>query len=111
MAKRHCPDQVMGIVEDGVKVFDEYGAAMLLTDIGEHYSSLNPHDILASLETLHSNNILHGDVRLENVLNIKGKPVWIDFAESYTTQFQQNKEHERNSLLECLEQKFGYRVS
>ena len=46
----------------------EDGAVLLLSSVGAPYSELAPKDILASLDALHENGILHGDARLENVV-------------------------------------------
>ncbi|KAG7349956.1 hypothetical protein IV203_012553 [Nitzschia inconspicua] len=83
MHKAHlvCPEEVMGVEEDGFAVF-ENGASLLLSDVGDHYSRLDPQSIMDSLKYLHQNRILHGDARLENVVCVNGKPCWIDFAES-----------------------------
>jgi serine/threonine protein kinase len=80
-AKQVCPDAVIGLVEDGFHTF-EYGAALLMSEVGEHFSSLTPQSIMDSLQKLHKSGIMHGDVRLENAVCVNGKPCWIDFAGS-----------------------------
>lgn len=67
VAKEKCPEHVVGVEEDGFKVFTD-GAVLLLSSVGEHYSKLVPQDIVNSLNVLHSNGILHGNPRLENVV-------------------------------------------
>ncbi|KAG7372613.1 hypothetical protein IV203_018756 [Nitzschia inconspicua] len=62
-----CPGEVMGVEEDGFADFEK-GAALLMSHVGEPFSSLNPQSIMDSLKSLHQNHILHGDARLENVL-------------------------------------------
>jgi hypothetical protein len=80
-AKKVCPDEVVGLEEDGFHTF-EGGAALLLTTVGEHFSNLSPQSIVDSLQRLHDSRIIHGDARLENVVCVDGKPCWIDFADS-----------------------------
>ena len=80
-AKKECPDEVIGLEEDGFHTF-EGGAALLLTKVGDHFSKLSPQSIVDSLQRLHDNGIIHGDARLENVVSVDGKPCWIDFADS-----------------------------
>jgi hypothetical protein len=71
---KRCPDEVMGVEENGFAIFDD-GAVLLLSDVGEHYSMLSksPQASMDSLRSLHQNQILHGDDRVENVVS----SVWL----------------------------------
>jgi hypothetical protein len=106
-AKEKCPDHVVGVEEDGFKVFTD-GAVLLLSSVGEHYSKLAPQDIVDSLNALHNNSILHGDARLENVVCVGGKPHWIDFAASSFVFGQGSRDSERNLLLSGVQERFNY---
>ena len=106
-----CPDTVMGIEEDGYAVLKD-GGALLMSKVGEHYSNLTPKDIVDSLKTLHDNGILHGDARLDNVVSVDRKPVWVDFAESYVLPAEpmvNASRRELKQLKDCVGKKFnGY---
>ncbi|KAG7363791.1 protein kinase domain containing protein [Nitzschia inconspicua] len=105
-AYRVCPGEVMGVEEDGFAVF-ERGAAMVLSEVGEHFSRLSPQSIMDSLKVLHQNRILHGDARLENVVWVRGMPRWIDFAEVYLEEFHKHQIVEREYLQECIRKRYG----
>ena len=47
-AKSKCPDQVMGVEEDGFQDFED-GVVMLMSNVGRHYSKLAPQYIFDSL--------------------------------------------------------------
>ena len=106
-AKKRCPDHVMGVEEDGFKEFED-GVVLLMSNVGEHYSKLAPQDIFDSLIVLHDNGILHGDARLENVVCVDRKPVWIDFAESAFVFGKMSSDEERGLLSQGIQQKFSY---
>mmetsp|Transcript_51793 Transcript_51793/g.78637 ORF Transcript_51793/g.78637 Transcript_51793/m.78637 type:complete len:506 (+) Transcript_51793:115-1632(+) len=109
-----CPEFVMKIEEDGFTTLQS-GAALILSDVGEHYSSINPQKIVDSLKRLHNQGILHGDARLENVVCVNGEPVWIDFADSIVSAAIPTpikKEMELEGLKKCVEENFcGYKAS
>ncbi|KAG7374925.1 hypothetical protein IV203_014020 [Nitzschia inconspicua] len=109
MEKAHlvCPEEVMGVEEDGFAVF-EHGAAILLSDVGDHYSRLDPQSIMDSLKQLHQNRILHGDARLENIVWVNGKPCWIDFAESSFEFAPMSQAAEYEQLRESILDRFRY---
>ena len=106
-AKKRCPDHVMGVEEDGFKEFED-GVVLLLSNVGEHYSKLASQDIFDSLIVLHNNGILHGDARLENVVCVDRKPVWIDFAESTFVFGKTSSDEERGLLSQGIQQKLSY---
>ena len=110
-----CPDEVMGVEEDGFAVFQNDGGALVMSEVGEHYSKLNPQSIVESLKTLHNNGIVHGDARLENVVSVDNKPVWIDFAGatySPAIPMKMKKDVELKGLKDCVAEKFnGYNAS
>ena len=110
VAKEKCPEHVVGVEEDGFKVFTD-GAVLLLSSVGEHYSKLAPQDIVNSLDVLHSNGILHGDPRLENVVCVDGKAHWIDFAACSLVCGQMSRDSERNLLLSRVQESFKYTPS
>jgi serine/threonine-protein kinase RIO1 len=99
----------MGVEENGFAIFDD-GAVLLLSEVGEHYSMLSksPQAIMDSLRRLHQNQILHGDARVENVVFMKGKPCWIDFAETTFVFSDLGPEAEETQLRESLRARFGY---
>ena len=107
-AKKACPDEVIGLEEDGFHIF-QGGAALLLSTVGEHFSKLSPQSIVDSLQRLHDNRIIHGDARLENVVCVGGKPCWIDFADSDllldTPLLMQS---EMDALIGYIKERFGY---
>ena len=113
-AHNDCPDFVMGVEEDGFAIL-EYGAALILSQVGMHYSKLDPQTIVESLKTLHEHGIVHGDARLENVVCVNEKPVWIDFADSIFSPaipMTTKKDMELEGLKACVEEKFnGYKAS
>ena len=106
-----CPDEVVGLEEDGFHIF-EGGAALLLSTVGEHFSKLSPQSIVDSLQRLHDNRIIHGDARLENVVCVDGKPCWIDFADSdlllETPLLMRN---EMDTLIGYVKEQFGYNAA
>lgn len=110
-----CPHEVMGVEEDGFAVFHDDGGALVMSEVGEHYSKLNPQSIVESLKTLHNNGIVHGDARLENVVSVDNKPVWIDFAGatySPAVPMKMKKDEELKGLKDFVTQKFnGYNAS
>lgn len=108
-AKNACPDEVMGLEEDGFHTFED-GAALLLSAVGDHFSKLSPQSIVDSLQRLHKSGIIHGDARLENVVCVNGKPCWIDFADSdLLLNAPLLKEREMNALIGCVRERFkGY---
>ena len=114
-AHAECPDTVMGVEEDGLAIFDDGGGALLLSHVGEHYSKLDPQSIVDSLKTLHKSGIVHGDARLENVVCVDGKPVWVDFADSIfspAAPMARTKNDELERLKACVIEKFnGYSAS
>jgi hypothetical protein len=82
-----CPNIVIGVEEGGFQRFvdknnEEVGAALLMSQVGKSYSDLPPKYIVDSLKELHYQNILHGDARLANVVNVNGNPMWIDLCAS-----------------------------
>jgi len=101
-----CSHLVVGIEEDGYVHFPDLGAALLISEVGEHYSKLGKKSILDSLEELHGNGILHGDARVENVVCVNGKPKWIDFGRARIhgnlDDVGKTKEIEVKSLLESI---------
>ena len=107
-----CPDEVMGVEENGFAVFDR-GAALLLSRVGDHHSRLDPQSIVDSLKTLHKSGIVHGDARLDNVVCVDGRPVWIDFADSiFSPAMPRAKADELEGLVADVMAKFnGYKPS
>lgn len=108
-----CPHEVMGVEEDGFAIFHDYGGgALVMSEVGEHYAKLNPQSIVESLKTLHNNGIVHGDARLENVVSVDNKPVWIDFAGatySPAIPMKMKKDEELKGLIGFVAEKFnGY---
>ena len=109
-AHRKCPELVMGVEADGFATLEQ-GAVMLLSEVGEHYSKLDPQDIVESLKALHRNGIVHGDARPENVVCVNEKPVWIDFSDSFLppVELPGQKAMELDLLRDCLAKRFdGY---
>eukprot|EP00977_Amphora_coffeiformis_P029901 scaffold43448_cov199-Amphora_coffeaeformis.AAC.2 len=49
--------------------------ALQLSQVGDHYSKLNPQSIVDSLETQHKSRFLHGDALVDNVMCMDGRPV------------------------------------
>lgn len=49
-AHNACPDVVMGVEEDGFAIFEDDGI-LLLSQVGGHYSKLDPQSIVDSLKT------------------------------------------------------------
>jgi len=80
-AMNTCPDEVIGLEEEGFQIFED-GAALLMSTVGRPFTELDPQSIVQSLQRLHDHGIVHGDARLENVVCVDGKPRWIDFADS-----------------------------
>ena len=76
-----CPDEVIGLEEEGFQTFED-GAALLVSTVGRSFTELDPQSIVESLQRLHDCGIVHGDARLENVVCVDGEPRWIDFADS-----------------------------
>uniref|UniRef100_A0A7S3P7P5 Protein kinase domain-containing protein n=1 Tax=Amphora coffeiformis TaxID=265554 RepID=A0A7S3P7P5_9STRA len=111
-AQSVCPDEVMGVEEDGFAVFED-GGALLLSQVGDHYSKLAPQAIVDSLKTLHKSGLLHGDARLDNVVCVDGRPVWVDFADSMflPAPMPMKMEEELEGLKVCVTEKFGYNAS
>lgn len=114
-AHEACPEAVMGIEEDGFAIFEDIGGALLLSKVGRHYSKLDPQSIVDSLKTLHASGIVHGDARLDNVVCVEEKPVWIDFADSIlspATPMVQTQDDEMETLKACVRRQFnGYNAS
>jgi len=112
MNKAHgeCPDEVMGVEEDGFAILEDgLSGALLLSQVGEHYSNLVPQSILDSLKTLHRSGILHGDARLDNVVCVDGKPVWIDFADARLLPgLMTSQQDELENLKACVKKTFRY---
>ena len=108
-AKNACPDEVVGVEEDGFHTFED-GAALVLSAVGDHFSTLSPQGIVDSLKRLHKSGIIHGDARLENVVGVNGKPCWVDFADSdLLLQAPLLMEREMNGLIGCVQERFeGY---
>lgn len=107
-----CPDEVMGVEEDGFAVFED-GASLILSQVGDHYSKLDPQSIVDSLKTLHKSGVVHGDARLDNVVCVDGRPVWVDFADSILSPaMARTKDDELERLKACVTEKFnGYNAS
>jgi tRNA A-37 threonylcarbamoyl transferase component Bud32 len=63
-----------------------------------------------SLKPLHKSGIVHGDARLENVVCVDARPVWIDFADSiFSPAMERTKREELETLKACISKKFnGY---
>ena len=77
-----CPHLVVDVEEDGFRLFENLGACLLFSEVGEHYSSLSKKKIIDSLVELHTNGVFHGDACLENVVCVDGEAKWIDFQKS-----------------------------
>ncbi|KAG7343447.1 protein kinase domain containing protein [Nitzschia inconspicua] len=109
-AHRMCPGEVMGVEENGFADF-ERGAALLMSQVGEHFSSLSPQSIMDSLKNLHQNHILHGDIRLENVVCVDGKPCWIDFADTEFDFNPRSQAAEREQLRGLIKEQYEYNAN
>ena len=107
IAHAKCPDEAMGVEDEGFVNFNN-GAVLLMSRVGEHYSKLDPQSIVDSLRTLHKNNIIHGDARLDNVVCIGGKPCWIDFMDARISGVLLCMQAELDGLVESVREKFGY---
>jgi tRNA A-37 threonylcarbamoyl transferase component Bud32 len=68
------PDLVVSIEEDGFVHFPGLAAVLLQSAVGEHYSSLEPEQIVDSVVQLHKNDVCHRDAQVENVVCVDGKP-------------------------------------
>ena len=111
-AKHVCPDEVIGLEKDGFHTFED-GAALLMSEVGKHFSNLSPESIMDSLQKLHASGIVHGDARLENVVCVNGKPCWIDFADSdYLLYAPRVMKAETDTLLGFIRERFnGYEAT
>jgi serine/threonine protein kinase len=107
MAHEKCPSEVMGVENEGFARFDD-GAVLLMSKVGEPYSKLDPQSIVKSLQTLHKNNIIHGDARLDNVVCVDEKPCWIDFMDASFVGGRLSIEAELKSLVESVQERFHY---
>ena len=98
----------MGLEEDCFHVF-ENGAALLMSEVGDHFSRLSPQSIVDSLKILHENGIIHGDARLENVVSVNNRPCWIDFAEADFYDMPEVMDRELVELCDRVKARFnGY---
>ena len=110
IAHEKCPSEVMGVENEGFVAFDN-GAVLLMSKVGEPYSNLDPQSIVDSLRTLHKNNIIHGDARLDNVVCIDKKPCWIDFMDASFICGIVSKDAELKKLVEDVRERFQYNPS
>eukprot|EP00977_Amphora_coffeiformis_P006265 scaffold1341_cov178-Amphora_coffeaeformis.AAC.42 len=108
-AKEKCPDLVVGIENNGYRSYENLGGALLQSDVGEHYLTLSPRQIVDALNALHSENVLHGDCRVENVVNVNGQAQFIDFRASIllrSSYGSQQKLAEMKQLRESIARSF-----
>lgn len=109
-AKGKCPDFVVGIEENSFMYFEGRAAVVLQSEVGDHYSTLSGRKIMDALAALHSENILHGDCRVENIVNVDGQARWIDFCHAYhfwSTNISEEKEKEVKELRQSISRAFG----
>ena len=59
---------------------DATGASYLMKRVGTPFNVDSHEPAFAALQSLHETGCLHGDARLENLVVVDRKPVWIDFA-------------------------------
>ena len=78
-AKKRLPSHVITV---GKAFIGEEFGAYLMEEVGEplHHSKTDQINLFSSLYDLHINNIVHGDARMQNVIFVSDRIVWIDFA-------------------------------
>ncbi|CAJ1944894.1 unnamed protein product [Cylindrotheca closterium] len=104
-ATRKCPHLIVGVEEDSFRKFGKLGAALLFSEVGNHYSSLSKKAIIDCLQELHENNVVHGDARVENIVCVNGRAKWIDLRRAYiwnTDQVSELKQKDQNDLMESI---------
>ena len=109
-AKTECPDHVVGIESDGFLHFENKAGVLLLSEAGEPYSTFSPETIRDALAALHSADVLHGDCRVENIVNVNGKAQWIDLRAAYLfleMDIAREKAAEMGALEKSIERAFG----
>ena len=78
-------------------------AGYLLASRGQHLQKPFPIEALANaLVALHSNNIIHGDPRIENALLLNGTVKWIDFRDSVLVTAKVNIRRDVTILLRSV---------
>ena len=109
-AKEKCPDYIVGIESNGILHYENKAGVLLQSDVGDHYSTLSGKQIIQALAALHSENILHGDCRVENIVNLSGKARWIDMRAAYLFQsgdMSSEKEKEMTGLRQSIQRAFS----
>ena len=109
-AKTICPQYIVGIESNGFLHYENKAGVLLQSDVGRHYSTLSKTDIIQALEALHSKNILHGDCRVENIVNVNGNARWIDMRAGRlfeSMDISEDKEQEKRELLESIQRVFS----
>ena len=108
-AKNICSEYIVGIESNGFLYYENKAGVLLQSDVGDHYSTLKPINIIQALDALHSKNILHGDCRVENIVNVKGNARWIDLRAGCLfglMDISKDKEQEMADLLKSIERAF-----
>ena len=62
--------------------FEDYGAALLLEQVGGNVPRAAWKQVFVTLGSLHEVNIVHGDSRIRNCVLVEGSVRWIDFRTS-----------------------------
>jgi hypothetical protein len=99
-AHSKCPENVIGVERPVVEL--RQGAALVLSQVGTKLRRKDFARIMRSLEKLHVKDIIHGDARLANVVDVEGRVMWLDFRHSRPLPTIQQKILDLESLLKSL---------
>jgi tRNA A-37 threonylcarbamoyl transferase component Bud32 len=99
-AHSKCPENVIGVERPVVEL--RQGAALVLSQVGRKLRRTDFARIMRSLQKLHVKDIIHGDARLANVVDVEGRVMWLDFRHSRPLPTIQQKILDLESLLKSL---------
>jgi len=84
-AAASCSLVVVPPISDSLRFFDGLGGGFLLEHVGEPYRLDTKRACCIAFETLaelHRSNVIHGDARLANLIQVGGQPRWVDLNAS-----------------------------
>lgn len=99
-AAEHVPHVVARV--EGIKVFGNLGACLLLSDVGSEVPKAAWLQLFQTLGSLHEHNIIHGDPRLSNAIFVQGQVKWIDFLSAVVVTDATDVEVKRQDLYILL---------